>query len=193
MLVIDTITPQAASYPLRKGTTFQCRQRGLKPHAHALPLPSAAGVAAVVRLGHRPRRASLRLHLPRLRRGGGGRVRGVQHHPARDRPEPAPAVSVPERHAHIRRPAAQDPGPPAPARRRRRRTQHQRPQEATDAYHLMAAASPRACPGAAAAPRGEIRWFNGFGSGEREGREEEAAGGGVLAGARFPCGLPPPR
>jgi len=51
--------------------------------------------------------------------------------------------------------------------------------------------SPLACPGAAAAPRGEIRWFNGFGSGERGGREEEAAGGGVawVAGARFPCGL----
>jgi len=59
----------------------------------------------------------------------------------------------------------------------------------------MAAASPLACPDVAAAPRGEIRWFNGFGSGEREGREEEAAGGGVawVAGARFPCGLPPPR
>jgi hypothetical protein len=156
-----------------------------------------------VRLGHRTCRASLRLHLPRARRrGGGGRVGGgVQHHPARDRPEPAPAVPVvPGRHAHIRRPAAaQDPGPPAPARRRRR-TQHQRPQQATDAYHLMAARwlSLRSlCPGgAAAAPRGEIRWFNGFGSGEREGREEEAAGGregGVVAGARFRCALPPPR
>jgi len=43
---------------------------------------------------------------------------------------------------------------------------------------------PLACPDAVAAPRGEIRWFNGFGSGEREGREEEAAGGDVMAGAR---------
>lgn len=181
---------QTAGYP--KPNACKCSILGYAngeastPHARALPLPPAAGVAAVVRLGHRPRRAALRLHLPRLRRGGGGRVRGVQHHPARDRPEPAPAVSVPGRHAHIRRPAAQDPGPPAPARRRRR-TQHERPQEATDAYHLMAAAgSPLACPGAAAAPRGEIRWFNGFGSEEREGREEEAAGGDVVAGAQIP-------
>jgi len=52
---------------------------------------------------------------------------------------------------------------------------------------------PLACPDAAAAPRGEIRWFNGFGSGEREGREEEAAGGDVMAGARFRYRLPPPR
>ena len=129
----------------------------LKAHAHTSPLPSAAGVAAVVRLGHGPHRAALRLHLPRHRpgprlRGGGcggrGRVRGVQHHPSRDRPEPAPAVSVsvPGRHAHIRRAATQDPGPPAPARRRRR-TQHQRPQEATDAYHLMAADSTTRLPG----------------------------------------------
>jgi len=36
----------------------------LKAHAHTLPLPSAAGVAAVVRLGHGPHRAALRLHLP---------------------------------------------------------------------------------------------------------------------------------
>jgi hypothetical protein len=118
----------------------------LKPHAHTLPLPSAAGVAAVVRQGHGPHRAALRLHLPRLRGGGSrGTVRGVQHHPSRDCPESAPAVSVPRSHAYIRLVATQDPGPPAPARRRRR-TQDQRPQEATDAYHLMAAGSTTRLP-----------------------------------------------
>jgi hypothetical protein len=42
--------------------------------------------------------------------------------------------------------------------------------------------------------RPEVRsaGFNGFGSGEREGREGEAAGGNVMAGARLRR-LPPPR
>jgi hypothetical protein len=55
--------------------------------------------------------------------------------------------------------------------------------------------APLAFPPPRRSARSEIRWY-GFGSGEREGREEEAAaarGGVVVAGARFPCALPPPR
>jgi hypothetical protein len=174
-------------------STPQCRTAGGKV-THALPLPAAAGVRGVVRLRHGPGRAALRLHLPRAgpdlrRRRGSGRVGGVHHHlvpHADDSPEPTPPV--PARHAHIRSSAAQDSGRPTlAAGTRRRRTQHQRPQEATDAYHLMAMGSAGFSPSTSFCPR-RTRWFNGFGSGEREGREEEAAGGRGRRGGR--CQIP---
>lgn len=154
-------------------------------HTH-LPLPAAASVRGVVRLCQDPHRASLGLHLPRpgsnlLLRRGSSRVGGVEHHPASracDSPEPAP--QVPGRHAHIRCPAAEDPGRSAPAAgTSRRRTQQQRPQEATDAYHLMVMA-PLAFPSHAALPEARSTGLMASDLGKgRAGRRKRREGGGT--------------